>query len=91
MQNTLLKGSQVKNLNVKNATGTLLKRNGIIVIIKNGTIIIRNGRIDSVFEAGKIAIPPDCQVRAMDGKTIYAGFIDPYLSLGDDKLADNEI
>ena len=54
------------------------------VLIKNGTIIIRNGRIGSVFETGKLPIPPDCRLRAMDGKTIYAGFIDPYLSLGDD-------
>ena len=55
------------------------------VLIENGTIIIRNGRVESVFETGKIAVPPDCRVWEMNGKTIYAGFIDPYLSLGDDK------
>jgi len=55
------------------------------VLIQNGTIIIRNGRIRSVFETGKSPIPPDCRVWPMDGKTIYAGFIEPYLSLGDDK------
>ena len=55
------------------------------VLIEDGTIIIRNGRVESVFENGKIAIPLDCRSWNMSGKTIYAGFIDPYLSFGEDK------
>ena len=55
------------------------------VLIEEGTILIRNGRIDSVFEQGKRTIPSECRIWQMKGKTIYAGFIDPYLSFGDNK------
>ncbi|MBC8325693.1 MAG: amidohydrolase family protein [Verrucomicrobia subdivision 3 bacterium] len=64
---------------------------GARVIVKPGTalegatILIRNGRIEAVLPAGKKGIPADARVWSMKGKTIYAGFIDPYLSLGEDK------
>ncbi len=43
------------------------------------TIVIRDGRIEAV---GKdLAAPADARVWNLKGATIYAGFIDPYLSL----------
>ena len=58
---------------------------GAKVVIKPGevldsaTIIIRDGYIEKV---GKdVTPPPDARVWDMKGLTIYAGFIDPYLTL----------
>ena len=54
-------------------------------IIKGGTVLIRNGRIQSVLAKGEAGLPADARVWDLTGKTIYAGFIDPYLSLGKEK------
>jgi imidazolonepropionase-like amidohydrolase len=48
-------------------------------VIENGTVIIRDGLIQSV--AKDAAVPEDARVWDMKGTTIYAGFIDPYLVL----------
>jgi imidazolonepropionase-like amidohydrolase len=49
-------------------------------IIEGGTILIRDGRIEKV---GKdLQAPDDARVWDLKGSTIYAGFIDPYLSVG---------
>ncbi len=40
----------------------------------SGTVIIRDGRIEAAGE--KIDIPPDARVMDLQGKTIYAGFIE---------------
>jgi imidazolonepropionase-like amidohydrolase len=49
-------------------------------VLDGGTLIIRDGRIAAV---GKdIASPADARVWDMKGLTIYAGFIDTYLTLG---------
>ena len=56
------------------------------VIVKPGTalegatILIRDGRIEAVQNA-QAKLPADARVWEMKDKTIYAGFIDPYLSL----------
>ena len=56
------------------------------VIVKPGqtldsaTILIRDGFITAV--GADVKIPPDARVWEMKGMTIYAGFIDPYLSFG---------
>lgn len=48
-------------------------------VVENGTILIREGVIQGI---GKDLTPPaDARVWDMKGKTIYAGFIDPYLVL----------
>ena len=47
--------------------------------IEGGTILIRDGFIQGVGR--DLAVPADARVRDMKGTTIYAGFIDPYLSL----------
>ena len=51
-------------------------------VLEGATILIRDGRIEAVQNA-QAKLPADARVWAMKGKTIYAGFIDPYLSLGD--------
>jgi imidazolonepropionase-like amidohydrolase len=47
--------------------------------IEGGAILIRGGRIEAV--GGDIEAPADARVWEMKGLTIYAGFIDPYLTL----------
>jgi imidazolonepropionase-like amidohydrolase len=51
-------------------------------VLERATILIRDGRIEAVQNA-QAKLPADARVWDMKGKTIYAGFIDPYLSLGD--------
>jgi len=60
-------------------------------VLTNATIIIRDGFIETV--GPKAAIPDDARVWDMKGLTVYAGFIDPYLTLGAksaDKSSDKE-
>ncbi len=47
-------------------------------VIENGTVIIRDGKIEAVGET--VELPTDARVWSMKGETIYAGFIDPYLT-----------
>jgi len=56
--------------------------NGIIhtepgKVIKNGTIILRNGIIEAAGE--NIKIPPDATKIDLNGKHVYAGFIESWL------------
>ena len=55
------------------------------LVVEGATVLIRNGRIQDVLPKEKKGIPADARVWDMQGKTIYAGFIDPYLSLGENK------
>ena len=48
-------------------------------LLTNATIIIRDGFIQTV--AANAPLPPDARVWDMKGLTVYAGFIDPYLTL----------
>ena len=50
------------------------------VRLEVGTVIVRDGIIEAVGEAP--AIPADARVWALDGRTIYAGFIDPMTEVG---------
>jgi imidazolonepropionase-like amidohydrolase len=50
-------------------------------VLENGVILVRDGIITAA--ATNLALPPDARVWDMKGTTIYAGFIDPYLALGD--------
>src|SRR5258708_15468442 len=64
---------------------------GAKLIVKPGetldpaTIIIRDGFIQAI--GANVAVPSDARVWDMKGLTIYAGFIDPYLTL-DAKIGD---
>ncbi|MEN9734339.1 MAG: hypothetical protein RLZ45_2334, partial [Verrucomicrobiota bacterium] len=48
-------------------------------VFSNATVVIRDGRIAAV--GTEITPPPDARVWNLAGQTVYAGFIDPYLSL----------
>lgn len=48
--------------------------------IQNGTLVIRNGIIESVGRS--VSIPADARVWDMTGNIIYPGFIEPYSDLG---------
>ena len=48
------------------------------VTIDDATVVIHNGRIVSVSSKG--AVPETARVWNMNGMTIYAGFIDPYVT-----------
>ena len=50
------------------------------VALEGGTVIIRDGIIEAVGEAP--TIPADARVWALEGRTIYAGFIDPMTEVG---------
>ncbi len=48
------------------------------LVLEEGTILLRDGRIVAV--GNEVAIPPDARTWEMKGKTIYAGFLESYLS-----------
>lgn len=49
-------------------------------ILSNATVVIREGRIVAV--GTEISPPPEARIWNLAGQTVYAGFIDPYLTLG---------
>jgi len=49
-------------------------------LTENGTLVIRNGKIESLGTS--VSIPKDAKVFDLKGKTIYPGFIDPYTTYG---------
>ena len=49
-------------------------------VLESGTVLIRDGLIEKV--GTNVVIPADARVWDMKVQTIYAGFIDPYLTLG---------
>ena len=50
-----------------------------------GVVVVRGGVIEAAGAEGKVAIPADARVFDLKGKTVYAAFIDPYVSV--DRLA----
>ncbi len=56
-------------------------------VLSNATIIVRDGFIVAV--GTNTTVPVDARVWEMKGNTIYAGFIDPYLTLSDTNLPVN--
>ena len=59
--------------------GTVVIRPG--ETLTNGTIVIRDGLIQAV--GANISVPADARVWDLKGATIYAGFIEPYLVMGE--------
>jgi imidazolonepropionase-like amidohydrolase len=49
-------------------------------VFSNAIVVIRDGRI--AYAGPEFRIPADARVWDCSGQTIYAGFIDPYLALG---------
>ncbi|HUQ72458.1 MAG TPA: amidohydrolase family protein, partial [Planctomycetaceae bacterium] len=69
---------------------TIALTNGTVITepgkaIEKGTVLIRDGRIVAV--GTDVAIPPDAERIAVDGLTVYAGFIDA----GGDRLINPDI
>lgn len=48
-------------------------------VIEKGTLVIRDGVIVGV--GGDVAAPPDARLIDLAGKTLYAGFIDPFTEM----------
>ena len=48
--------------------------------IEDGTVIVRDGIIEAVGDA--LEIPPDARVWELEGRTVYAGFIDAMTEVG---------
>jgi imidazolonepropionase-like amidohydrolase len=57
-------------------------------ILSNATIVIRDGLIQAVGR--EITVPPDARSWDCTGLTVYAGFIDPYLTGDTDKATGTE-
>lgn len=51
-------------------------------VIENGTIVIRENRIEAVGQAGEVSIPEDAWVEDVDGKTIMPGLVDAHAHIG---------
>ncbi len=46
-------------------------------VIEKGTVVLRDGVIAAVGAADAVKIPADARVWSAEGKTIYAGFVEP--------------
>jgi imidazolonepropionase-like amidohydrolase/Tol biopolymer transport system component len=51
-------------------------------VIENGTIIVRENRIEAIGASGDIAIPEEAYVKDVAGKTIMPGFVDAHAHIG---------
>ncbi len=51
-------------------------------VIENGTIVVRNNRIEAVGPAGEITVPDNAFVEDVDGKTIMPGLVDAHAHIG---------
>ena len=49
-------------------------------VLEDATLVLRDGRIEALGKG--IVVPPDALTWDLSGKTIYAGLIDPFTSLG---------
>jgi imidazolonepropionase-like amidohydrolase len=50
--------------------------------IDNGVLVMADGKITAVGEAGKVTIPKDAQIVDAKGMTVYPGLIDPESNFG---------
>jgi len=55
-------------------------------VIENGSILIRNNRIEQVGKSESVSIPPDAEVVDCKGKTIMPGLVDVHAHLGTFRL-----
>jgi imidazolonepropionase-like amidohydrolase len=58
--------------------------------IENGVLLIVDGKISAVGEAGKVAVPRDATLVDAHGLTVYPGLIDPDSTLGLTEVAADE-
>lgn len=48
------------------------------VKLEDATLVVRDGRIEAV---GQVPVPPEARVWDLHGKTLVAGFLDPYVTI----------
>jgi imidazolonepropionase-like amidohydrolase len=59
--------------------------------IENGVLVIVDGKISAVGEAGKVAVPQGATIVDAHGLTVYPGLIDPDTTLGLTEIAADEM
>ncbi len=59
--------------------------------IENGVLLIANGKITAVGEAGKVSVPAGATIVDAHGLTVYPGLIDPDTTLGLTEVAADEM
>lgn len=48
-------------------------------VLERGTVLVRGGLVEAV--AASVAVPPDATVLDLTGKVVYAGLVDPHVTL----------
>lgn len=56
--------------------------------VKDGTVVVRNGTIESVGPSDKVQVPVDAEVIDGKGLSVYPGFLDLYAELGAPRSAE---
>ncbi|GAA5520391.1 amidohydrolase family protein [Aliifodinibius salicampi] len=51
-------------------------------VIEQGTVVIRNSRIEEVGASGEVDLPSNAEVMDVDGKTIMPGIVDVHAHIG---------
>lgn len=51
-------------------------------VIENGTIVVRENRIEAVGPAGEVSVPDGAYVMDVEGKTIMPGLVDAHAHIG---------
>ena len=59
--------------------------------IENGVLVLADGKIAAVGEAGKVTIPAGAQVVDAKGMTVYPGLIDPETNFGLTEISADEM
>lgn len=65
-----------------NARVITMDQEGGFPVIDNGTVLVRENRIEAVGEASEVQIPSDAFVVDLDGKSIMPGIIDVHAHIG---------
>src|SRR6201996_879843 len=60
-------------------------------VIENGVLVIADGKIAAVGEAGKVTVPAGATIVDAHGLTVYPGLIDPDTTLGLTEVAADEM
>src|SRR5690606_16316154 len=51
-------------------------------VIQNGTIVVKQDRIEAIGNAAELIVPKDAKAYDMTGKTIMPGFVDAHAHIG---------
>lgn len=59
--------------------------------IENGVLVMADGKITAVSEAGKVKVPAGAQIVDAHGMTVYPGLIDPESNFGLTEISADEV